>query len=220
MTATVDTDELPDYLAGMTLEDAEVKPRRTRRPRSTVDEDGNPRTRQPRNAKLQEELLEGYVSLATDLATVMPTVSGVLIHRAERSVDGIVKLAQGHPRVMKALRTSAKFSHAADLLQTGFLVIVAAMIDMGRIPVEHSILDTLGDVSIARGPDGKALRDSAGRVAKERVTLREIYDAMHGTDSVAQASDQFRPPDPFQPPDYASPYGAPTTMPPMNWTPR
>ncbi len=217
MTATMDADvsEVPDYLSGATLEDDE-QPKRTRRRRApSVDEDGNPRTRAPRNAKLQEELLEGYVSLATDLATVMPTVSGVLIHRAERSVDGIVKLAQGHPRVMKALKTSAKFSHAADVLQTLFLVAVAAMIDMGRISVEHPILDTLGDVSIARGPDGKALRDSSGRIAKERVTLREIYETMHGTDSTAPSG-----PDPFAMPDMPSPFGAPTTMPPMNWTPR
>lgn len=218
MTATLDeTDEVPDYLAGMTLEDDEdAKPKRTRRRRSpSVDDDGTPRTRQPRNAKLQEELLEGYVSLATDLATVMPTVSGVLIHRAERSVDGIVKLAQGHPRVMKALRTSAKFGHAADVLQTLFLVAVAAMIDMGRIPVDHPILDTLGDVSIAKDANGKAIRDGAGRIQKERVTLREIYETMHGTDS--GTPEQV----PFPMPDFSSPFaGGPTTMPPMNWSPR
>lgn len=211
-----DVDELPDYLAGMTMEDEEVKPRRTRRPRNTTNEDGTPRTRAPRNAKLQEELLEGYVALATDLATVMPTVSGVLIHRAERSVDGIVKLAQGHPRVMKALRTSAKFTHAADVLQTLFLVLVAAMIDMGRISVEHPILDTLGDVTIAKDSNGKVQRDMSGRIVKERVSLRDIYDTMHGTDSTASPMQES----PFAPPNLDSPFSGPTTMPPMNWTPR
>lgn len=217
MTAVIDTEvgELPDYLSGATLED-DTEPKRTRRRRApSVDEDGNPRTRAPRGAKLQEELLEGYVSLATDLATVMPTVSGVLIHRAERSVDGIVKLAQGHPRVLKALKTSAKFSHAADVLQTVFLVAVAAMIDVGRISVDHPILDTLGDVTIAKDATGRAKRDGAGRIIKERVSLREIYDTMHGTDSAESTG-----PDPFAAPNVSSPFGAPTTMPPMNWTPR
>lgn len=214
MTATAETEEMPDYLAGMTLEeDPEPEPKRTRR-RRAPSEDGEPRTRQPRNAKLQEELLEGYVSLATDLATVMPTVSGVLIHRAERSVDGIVKLAQGHPRVMKALRTSAKFGHAADVLQTLFLVAVAAFIDMGRIPVDHPILDTLGDVSIAKDANGKTIRDGAGRIQKERVTLREIYETMHGADATPE-------PAPFPMPDFGVPnFGGPMTMPPMNWSPR
>src|SRR5215210_2508997 len=130
-------EEVPSYLSDATMEpDEDVTPKRTRR-RRTQSEDGDapPRTRAPRNSKLNEELLEGYVSLATDFATVMPTVSGVLIHRAERTVDGIVALAQGHPRVMKALRTSAKFSKGADVLQTVFLVLVAAAIDLGRISV-------------------------------------------------------------------------------------
>lgn len=217
MTATLETDEMPDYLSGAVLEDEEeVKPKRTRRPRrAATDEDGAPRARAPRNAKLQEELLEGYVSLATDFATVMPTVSGVLIHRAERTVDGIVKLASGHPRVMKALRTSAKFTNGADVLQTVFLVVVAAAIDLGRIDVSSPLLDTLGDVTIAKDANGKAKRDHAGRIVKERVTLREIFDTMHGSDSAASPEQHFAPP------DFSVPFvGAPNVMPPMNWTPR
>lgn len=214
MTATTEVDEVPDYLSGAVMEDDEPPPKRTRRRRSpATDEDGTPRTRQPRNAKLQEELLEGYVSLATDFATVMPTVSGVLIHRAERTVDGIVKLASGHPRVMKALRTSAKFTNGADILQTVFLVVVAAAIDLGRIDVASPLLDTLGDVQIAKGPDGRALRDPAGRIVKERMTLRDIYETMHGDSGTPMPE----PASPFTPPPS---FGGPMTVPPMNWTPR
>lgn len=215
MTATLtETDELPDYLSSATLEDDDAPKRTRRRRKPASDDDATPRTRAPRNSKLSEELLEGYVSLATDFATVMPTVAGVLIHRAERTVDGIVSLAQGHPRVMKALRTSAKFSKGADVLQTVFLVIVAAAIDIGRIPVDHPILDTLGDVTIVKGPDGKAARDNSGRIIKERMSLRDIHDAMTGG-----ASQQSAEPDFAVPPQWSPMMSGPTTMPPMNWTP-
>lgn len=207
-------DEDFDLSAAVLEDDEDVKPKRTRRRRTT--DDGEPRTRAPRNSKLSEELLEGYVSLASDFATVMPTVSGVLIHRAERTVDGIVALASGHPRVMKALRTSAKFSKGADVLQTVFLVLVAAAIDLGRISVDHPILDTLGDVQIQKDEKGKAVKDHTGRIVKERVTLRDIYDTMHG-DAVSPeqyAQDTFAPP--------VAPFTGtgPMTVPPMNWSPR
>lgn len=214
MTATLDDTETPDYLSGAVLEDDE--PKRTRRRKTTSDDDGTPRTRAPRNAKLSEELLEGYVSLATDFATVMPTVSGVLIHRAERTVDGIVALASGHPRVMKALRTSAKFSKGADVLQTVFLVLVAAAIDIGRIPVDHPILNTLGDVHIVKDKNGKPMRDASGRMVKERTSLRDIHDTMHGSDSSGQAESPFAD---FAVPQWPMTGTGPMTMPPMNWTP-
>lgn len=213
----METDEgLPDYLASATLEDDDA-PKRTRRRRRSTSDDDTPRTRAPRNSKLTEELLEGYVSLATDVATVMPTVSGVLIHRAERTVDGIVSLAQGHPRVMKALRTGAKFTKGADVLQTVLLVVVAAMVDMGRIPLDHMILDTLGDVSIVKGPDGKPVRDAAGRIAKERMTLRDIHNAMTGAQEDTEVTPDFN----FGANVAWSPMPpGPMTVPPMNWTPR
>lgn len=215
MTATLgEAEELPDYLSGASLEPDDDAPKRTRRRRRTPSDDDTPRTRAPRNSKLSEELLEGYVSLATDFAAVMPTVSGVLIHRAERTVDGIVSLAQGHPRVMKALRTSAKFSKGADVLQTVFLVLVAAAIDIGRIPVDHPILDTLGDVTVVKGPDGKAARDSAGRIMKERMTLRDIHDTMTGGSTQQPAEPDFA-----VPPQWSPMTPGPATMPPMNWTP-
>lgn len=210
---TTATEELPDFLSGATLEDDDdAAPKRTRRPRKPRDPDAPPVTRQPRNGKLADELLEGYVSLATDLSAVMPTVSGVLIHRAERSVDGIIGLAQGHPRVMKALRASAKVSKGADVVQTLFLVAVAAMIDMGRISIDHPILDSLGDVQIMRGPDGKPMRDAQGRVAKERTTLRDIHNAMTGGGAPEPAEAPFEPQWSPMPP-------GPMTVPPMNWTP-
>lgn len=158
--------------------------RRYRRRQPKVDEDGNeiktPVTRVPRAAKLKEELLEPLVSLATDLATVAPTVSGVLIVRAERTVDGMVDLASGHKRTMAALSKVAKFSKGADVLETVLLVLFAAAVDFGRIPVNSPLLDHLGHVEIARDAAGKAKRDPEdGKIIKEKITLREIYDKMH-----------------------------------------
>jgi hypothetical protein len=212
MTATVEVDEMPDYLSGASLEDDDA-PKRTRRPRKPRDPDAPPVTRAPRNAKLADELLEGYVSFAGDIAGVMPTVSGVLIHRAERSVDGIIGLAQGHPRVMKALRTTAKASKAADVLQTAVLVAAAAMVDLGRLSVDSPILDHLADVQVMKGEDGKPIRDASGRVAKERMTLRDIYEQMTGGPSQAPPEQQYAA-DPW--PTMPS---APMTVPPMNWVP-
>lgn len=162
-----------------------VAPQRTRqrRPRKPrVDPDTGeplpPVERVSRNTTLKEQLLEPYVSLASDLATIAPTVAGVLIIRAEKSVDGMVDLASGHKRTMLVLKKVAKGGKAIDLLETLLLIIVAAAVDVGRLPLDSPLLDHLGHVEIARDSRGKFAKDEHGKMIKEKTTLREIRNKM------------------------------------------
>jgi hypothetical protein len=136
------------------------------------------RTYTPRTGKLKEELLEPYVELAANLAIAAPTVSGVLILRAEKTVDGLVDLASGHPRVLAALKKATKASKGADVVETVLLVMVAAAVDMGKVPAAHPILDKIGHSEIVKDEKGNP-RKEGNKILKERTTLREIYNQMH-----------------------------------------
>lgn len=175
-------EEIEDLFSGMETE--ELQPRtRQRRPRKPrVDAEGNPLppvTRQPRNAKLAEDLLETTVSVASDLSAVAPTVAGVLIARAEATVDGMMALASGHKRTTAALRKVASVSKVAELLSILSLIVVAAMVDFGKIPVDSPILDRIGYAEISRNEQGKARKDDQGRIVKDHKTIRDIYNTMH-----------------------------------------
>lgn len=161
-----------------------VAPQRTRQrqPRKRkVDPDTGEEitpTRVSRNSTLKEQLLEPYVSIASDLSTVAPTTAGVLIIRAEKTVDGLVDLASGHKRTMAALRKAAKGSKAVDVIETVLMIVIAAAVDFGRLPLESALLDTIGHVEIVRGPDGKFVKDQQGKMIKEKTTLRDIRNKM------------------------------------------
>lgn len=174
------------------------------------------------NAKLEEDLLESTISVASDISAVAPTVAGVLIARAEVAVEGMMSLAKGHPRVQKILQRTASASKVADLMSTIAMVVIAAMVDFGRIPLESPILDRLGYADIVRDEKGKAKRDPEnGTIVKERRTLREIHDMMTGEDSSMAAMSDDTP--------MWNAYGGPTVhpgtgtgpanFPGMNWTP-
>jgi len=185
----------------------------TAKPRTT--------TTSPRgSAKLEEDLLESTVSLASDISAVMPTVAGVLIARAEVAVQGMMGLAKGHPRVQKFLQKGASASKIADLMSTVAMVVIAAMVDIGRISIDSPILDRIGYADIVRDDKGKARKDpERGTIIKERRTLRDIHDMMTGEDTSQQAAPQapgWQNGFPTVQPNTGT---GPTTMPPMNWTP-
>lgn len=223
-------DDLPDIMAGASMEDdVPQTAKRTRRTRAAriVRDDGTeeeaPRitTRVPRNAKLKDDLMETYVSLASELAVVAPTMSGVLILRAERTMDGLVALASGHKRTMAALRKVANAGKGVDLLQTLVLVIAAAAVDFGRIPIDHPFLDHFGHVEIRRDEKGNAVRDSTGKMVKDKKSLREIHEMMNGSPSTDTPEDPMYDPRVYAPPppQWNGQHG-PTIVPPMNWSPR
>lgn len=166
-------------------EDEKPKRRgRPRKPRPIDPETGQEveppkRTYQPRANKLKEELLEPFVEFASDISFVAPTAAGVLIVRAEKTVDGIVDLAQGHPRVLNALKRTTQAGKGVEVITTILLLIVAAAVDLGRIPAASPILDHLGHSEIVRDDNGRAKKDTTGRLQKERTSLRDIYNKMH-----------------------------------------
>lgn len=160
---------------------------RQRRPRQKrYDEDGNEikATRAPRAGKLQEDLLESTVSLASDISAFAPTVAGVLISRAEVTVDGLMSLAAGHKRTTAALKKVASVSKVAGLLEVALLLIVAGAADFGRIPTDSPILDRVGYAEIIRDEKGKPKKDAQGLILKDRKTIRDIRLAMGIDDSV------------------------------------
>lgn len=172
------------------------------------------------SAKLEADLLESTVSLASDISAVAPTVAGVLIARAEVAVEGMMSLAKGRPRVQKILARTASASKVADLMSTIAMVVIAAMVDFGRIPLDSPVLDRLGYADIVRDEKGKAQRNpNDGTIVKERRTLREIHDMMTGTDSTQPAEPYTQGWDPLAPPVVPGTGTGPYTMPPMNWTP-
>lgn len=112
-------------------------PTRTRKPRS---DKGKPRSTggRPSRAsslkKLADDLLEPWAMLAAGASMTMPTLAGVMISRGERTADAIVKIAEKHPRMLKALQKGAEMSAFSELAQTGLQMVIAAGMDFGRIP--------------------------------------------------------------------------------------
>jgi hypothetical protein len=172
---------------------------------------------------LQDELLEAYVELASDIGVAAPTVSGVLIVRAEKTVDGMVSLASGHKRTMAALRKVAKASKGADVIQTVVLVMVAAAFDFGRIPSDHPILHNMGHVEIERDANGKPKRDSRGKYVKTKLSLFDIHQQMTGSNDQSSPDDITEPAYTMPaPPTYGGRHETgtgPIGVPPMNWSP-
>lgn len=166
------------------------------------------------NARLEEDLLESTISVASDISAVAPTVAGVLVSRAEVAVSGMMSLAKGHPRIEAMLKRTASVSRIADLASTVVMLVIAGMVDFGRIPLESPLLDRIGYADIVRDERGKAQRDERGTIVKERRTLREIHDMMTGEDS----SSGMQVPPMWEPQNGVSP-GAPNAFPAMNWTP-
>lgn len=173
------------------------------------------------SAKLEEDLLESTISVASDISAIAPTVAGVLIARAEVAVQGMMSLAKGHPRVAKILQKTASASKVADLMSTLAMVVIAAMVDFGRIPLDSPVLDRLGYADIVRDEKGKAQRNPAdGTIVKQRRTLREIHDMMTGEDtSQPDTQADMNGWNPMAPPVVPGTGTGPYTMPPMNWTP-
>jgi hypothetical protein len=173
------------------------RPRKPREidPATGKEVDPPKRTYTPRASKLKDELLDPYVEFASDLAVVAPTVAGVLIVRAEATVNGMVDLAAGHPKVLNALKNAGKVGKGAALIETLMLVVAAAAIDLGRIDPSLSLLDHLGHSEVAKDEKGNIVRDENGKITKNRTTLRDIYEMTH-TDSEIEKAQQNGPPPP------------------------
>jgi len=198
-------------------ESTEPKRTRQRRPRQKkYDDEGNEikTTRAPRGAKLNDELLESVVSAASDLSAVAPTMAGVLVARAEVTVDGLMALATGRKRTTAVLKKVASVGKISELLTTALLLGVAAAVDFGRIPADSPILDRIGYTDLVRDENGKLKKDDRGFVVKERMTLRDIYTTMNpdAPVSTGPAMPEWSPMNPAT-------GTRPMNVPPMNWVP-
>jgi hypothetical protein len=217
-----------DLFGTVSMDDADEPVRRTRRPRKPrekkYDADGNEikATRVTSTARLNDDLLETTVSIASDISAFAPTVAGVLVARAEVTVDGLTALAKGKPRTTAALKKFASVGKIAGLLEVGLLLFVAAMADFGKIPASSPILDRVGYAEILRDEKGKARKDDHGMVLKQRTSIRDIRISM-GIDDTDTASTESMMPSwgaPSAPhqtgpgPDTGS---GPIGMSPMNW---
>ena len=222
---------IDDVFADAVIE--ETTPRTTPRPRGRprkpkFDDDGNPieptprQPRQPSNAKLSEDLLETTVSLASDISAVAPTVAGVLIARAEKTVDGLLALSAGHKRTTAALRKVASASKVTELLSTALLIVVAAMVDFGRLPSDSPILDRIGYTELTRDDKGKPVRDEQGKFVKDKKTIRDIYNVMHPDEAMGNVqyiessfeSESWIPPAPMGKAAYVTPMNMMAGTPP------
>jgi hypothetical protein len=204
--------------AKLTREGRVRRPRRPRTPRVDPEtgEPLPPQTRAPRNAKLNEDLLEFTVVFASSLSAVAPTAAGVLIARAETISNGLTKLATGHKRTTAVLKSVVSVGAMTETLTTIVMFVAALAVDFGRLDAASPVLDNIGYAELVRDDRGKLQRDNRGMVVKDSHTLRDIYNTMHDIETDDQPQEAPMPGPVFSP---VTGTGA-TKMPPMNWVPK
>lgn len=151
MSADIDPHDVDFDLDSALLEDKDTPPNgktRTRKPRSDA---GKPRgTRSTSNKKLADDLLIPYAAIFSSMMMVSPTGAAVFLSRGERTVNAIISLCSGSPKMMAALKKGAKFGPGADIAQTVVMGVCAMGIDAGRIPPGAPLAQVLGVTAIYR----------------------------------------------------------------------
>jgi hypothetical protein len=77
--------------------------------------------------------------LGQAVAFTMPTVGAVIIARSEVTSKALVKFAEGHPKMMAALKRVSKVGPASEVIETIAMCLVAAQMDMGNLDVDHPL---------------------------------------------------------------------------------
>lgn len=108
-------------------------------------------------SKLADELLDPWAKLAKGLAFTSPTTSAVLISRGEATTTALVKIAEKHPRMLKALQNVGQIGPGSDIAETLVMVAVALQIDSGRMPPNHPIAAAMGVAAIHKEMFGETL---------------------------------------------------------------
>lgn len=164
MTATLDQ-EVPSLDLTDLQIDEEPTPTRTRKPRSDA---GKPRGRRsPSVGLLADQLLIPWGTVALAASQAVPLVSAVMLDRGEATMKALVEIASDHPKMLGALKKAAKAGPASELFQTGAMLLLAAAIETGRVPVDASIAQRTGltnmyyDVHPDRAPDVEKVNTSA-----------------------------------------------------------
>lgn len=144
-----DADVMPDFLesayANAVVEPndevtPDEKPTRTRRTRS---DKGQPRgsrgtSSSTKDKKLAEDLLGPWALIIKALAMPMPTVAAVMSARGEKTTNAIVSLAS--PKLKEKLSKVSKLGPGSELLETGAMVVVAALLDLHKLDPDSPLV--------------------------------------------------------------------------------
>jgi hypothetical protein len=170
-----DTDVMPEFDLGTVEFEPDEAPKKTRRPRS---DKGVPRgtrstggTSSAKDKKLAEDLLDPWAKIIKGISFMMPTVAAVMAQRGEKTTTAIVSVAS--PKMKEALAKASKFGPATDLVETGLMIAIAAMMDAGRIP------------------DGSPIAAFTG--------VQELFDLTHQNDNEQPTPDAFPAPPGYAP---------------------
>lgn len=112
--------------------------------------------------KLADELLDPWAKLAKGLAFTSPTTSAVLIARGEATTSALVRIAEKHPKMLKALQNVGQIGPGSDIAETLVMVAVALQIDSGRMPPTHPIAAAMGVSAIHKEMFGDTVTTDDG----------------------------------------------------------
>ncbi|MGH7238511.1 MAG: hypothetical protein ACREHG_00440, partial [Candidatus Saccharimonadales bacterium] len=96
-------------------------------------------TRSMSDKKLEENLAEPLAGVILASRAILPTVALVLADRSEKTTRAIVDLARDKPKLRKALEKAAKIGPASELVQTAAYVVLAALLDLGKLDITHPL---------------------------------------------------------------------------------
>lgn len=119
---------------------AQDAPVRTRRPRS---DKGQPRGARgtggtsTRDKKLAADLLNPWAKGIKAVAYPLPTLAAVMTAQGETTMTALVAIAS--PKMKEALTKAAKVGPGADLLEAVAMMVIAALMDIGKVRPESPI---------------------------------------------------------------------------------
>ena len=90
-------------------------------------------------ATVRADLVELFAFGAISSAPLLPTVSLVLTERGEMTADAIVALCKDRPAMLAAIQRVSKVGPVVVVVQTGFQVVAAATLDLGRAPINNPL---------------------------------------------------------------------------------
>lgn len=96
---------------------------------------------------LAQKLCDPIAKLAMAAAFAAPTVSCVLVERGEVTARALVAIAEDHPWMLKSLENVGKIGPVTDIAETLMCVMIAAMLDTGRMPPEHPLAVLTGNTA-------------------------------------------------------------------------
>lgn len=100
-----------------------------------------------RTDALAAKLCDPLAKLAMAAAFAAPTVSCVLVERGEVTARALVAIAEDHPWMLKSLENVGKIGPVTDLAETVMCLMIAAMLDTGRMPPEHPMAVLTGNTA-------------------------------------------------------------------------